>query len=275
MNKLKNLVIILIASIIIIMQFSIVNAVAKNNNPMLKEIKINGKDIEPQFEMFTTEYVLTIDEEIEKINVEAIPDDEKASVEIKGDTNLKLGRNEIEIQVTAEDGRAKQSYFLYITKGDSINTNANLKVLKIKDCELAPTFEKNTINYAFEYPEYLKKVEIEAIPEDNDAKVEIIGNENLKEIVQNIEIKVTAKDGQTIKKYYLIAKKLGMTVESQTGEEEQTEENGPRIEIIGETEEVEKEEKSSIMIYILLGILVFIIIVMTIKIVIERRKNKK
>lgn len=273
MSKLKNLVIILITSLILIMQFSVVNAVAKNNNPMLKEIKINGKDIEPQFEMFTTEYVLTMGNEVEKIEIEAIPDDEKASVEIKGNTKLELGRNEIEIQVTAEDGKAKQSYFLYITKGDAESTNANLKEIKIKDCELAPAFEKNTINYAFEYPENLEKVEIEAIPEDSEAKVEIIGNENLKEVTQNIEIKVTAKDEQTIKTYYLIAKKSGMAVENPDGEEnnELIEENKQEQEVI----EIREKENSNIIIYILIGISILVIILITMKLFIERRKNEK
>ena len=43
-------------------QISDVNATdAKNNNPMLKAIKINGIDIEPTFDMLTTEYVVNVD----------------------------------------------------------------------------------------------------------------------------------------------------------------------------------------------------------------------
>ncbi|MCI8760789.1 MAG: cadherin-like beta sandwich domain-containing protein [Clostridia bacterium] len=208
-----------IIMVIVLWQCSVVSAVALNNNPMLKDIKIDGQSMEPKFEMFTTEYVLTVGEEVEKIQVEPIPDDEKAKIEIKGNTTLQKGRNQIEIQVTAEDGQAKQSYFLYITKGRQEQANANLKELKIESVELAPTFDKNTIQYAFEYPQNLEKLKIEAISEAQGAKVEIIGNENLKEVTQNIEIKVTAKDNQTIKTYYLIAKKAGKEVENPEGNE--------------------------------------------------------
>lgn len=228
----------------------VVHAIPPNNNPMLKEIKIDGYEIEPKFQMFTTEYVVTVGEEVEQIKVEAIPDDEKATVEIKGDTTLHAGRNEIEIQVTAEDGQAKENYFLYVTKGNSKQANANLKELKIENVELAPAFDKNTINYALEYPEELQQLKIEVVPEDEEAKVEIMGNENLKEVTQNIEIKVTAKDNQTIKTYYIIAKKAGIEVENSEGEE-------PPI------EEQEKSDKNNtnIVFYIMaiVGIIIFLI----------------
>ena len=177
-NKVRIFFTIISSIIFILAQFSTVNATAKNNNPMLKDIKIDGYSIEPKFEMFKTEYILTVEEEVDKVEIEAIPDDEKASVEIKGNTTLEFGRNEIEIQVTAENGQAKQSYFLFITKGDSSQANANLKEIKIKNIELAPIFDKNTINYAFEYPESLEQLKIEALPEDEEAKVEIVGNAN-------------------------------------------------------------------------------------------------
>lgn len=263
MKKSKINILIMIF-IIIISSFSIVNA-AKNNNPMLKDIKIDGNTIEPKFEMFTTEYIVTVDENIEQIEIEAIPDDANAKVEMKGNTNLKIGRNEIEIRVTAEDGKAIQSYFLYITRGKNKETNANLKELNVKDCELAPNFNKDTINYAFEYPEDLEKVEITAETEDENAKVEIIGNENLVQVVQNIEVKVTASDGQTIKTYYLTAKKAGIPVESPEGREPTKQE-----------EQIQKtnEEKKPIIIFYIIGIIAITIIIVILKMIIDRRKGK-
>ena len=182
-------------------------------------------------------------------------------MEIKGDTTLKSGRNEIEIQVTAEDGQAKQSYFLYITKGNSSETNANLKQINIKNAELAPNFDKDTINYAFVYPEKLEQLEIEALPEDEEAKVEVIGNENLKEAAQKIEIKVTAKDGKTIKNYYLIAKKEGIEVESSEGDEPPIEEN--------KQEETNNGNNPTIIIVIAIAIVLALVGMM-----IERGKKK-
>lgn len=247
-----------IIMVIALWQCSVVSAVALNNNPMLKDIKIDGQSMEPKFEMFTTQYVLTVGEETKKIEVEPIPDDENAKVEIKGNTTLQKGRNQIEIEVTAEDGQAKQSYFLYITKGNQEKANANLKELKIENVELAPTFDKNTIQYAFEYPQNLKKLKIEATSEAEGAKVEIIGNENLEQVTQNIEIKVTAKDKQTIKTYYLIAKKAGMEVEKPEGNEPPMEET--------------KEESKDKLGYVLMGILAIVMIIIIRKLIIGRRK---
>ena len=100
----------------------------------------------------------------------------------------------------------KQNYYVYITRGDKEKSNANLKSLKIGEYELAPNFSPDTINYAFEYPQNLESLDIEAIPENQNAKVEIIGNENLKEVTQNIQIKVTAED-ETVRTYKIAVTK--------------------------------------------------------------------
>lgn len=240
------LVIVLMILCIVLLKKAEVNA-QNNNDPMLKAIKINGEDINPEFDMFKTEYVLLVNENTEKIKIEAIPDDINAKVDIIGDENLKNGRNEFEIRVTAEDGVSKQNYYVYITKGDISKSNANLKNLKIGSYELAPSFEKNIINYVFEYPSNLQSVEIEAIPEDEGAKVEIIGNESLKSDFQNIEIKVTAKDEETVKTYYLIAKKTGVDVENDPQKEENEDEYEYENVII---DSKNNENKDKIIIYL-------------------------
>lgn len=267
-NTLQNSIkIFLLLMIMVFMmgQLVVVKAETKNNNPMLKDIKIDGNEIEPTFEMFTTEYIVQVPEETTQIQIEAIPDDENANVEIIGNTeNLEIGRNEIEIKVTAEDGIATQSYYIFVTRGNNQNTNANLKSLVIANTELAPTFDSNNINYAVEYPKDLEQLEIEAVPEDEEATVNIIGNEDLTEITQTIEVQVTAQDGQTQKTYYVIAKKAGMEVESPEGED------------ISQEDGNTKENTSENIPLKVIGILIIIIIVIIAIIVILRKaKNKK
>lgn len=267
-NTLQNsskIFLFLLIIVFMIGQLVVVKAEAKNNNPMLKDIRINGNEIEPTFEMFTTEYIVQVPEETTQIQIEAIPDDENANVEIIGNTkNLEIGRNEIEIKVTAEDGIATQSYYIFVTRGKKENINANLKSLVITDTELAPTFDSNIINYAVEYPKDLEQLKIEATPEEEEATVNIIGNENLTEITQTIKIQVTAQDGQTQKTYYVIAKKAGMEVESPEGME------------IEQTNENTKENTSENIPLKVIAILIIIIIVIIIIISISRKtKNKK
>lgn len=97
--------------VIIICLINNVSYSALNNNPMLKAIKINGEDINPEFEMFTTEYVVTVGENIENVTVEGIPDDSNAKVEVVGEKKLKEGRNVFEIRVTAEDRNSRRNIF--------------------------------------------------------------------------------------------------------------------------------------------------------------------
>ena len=106
-----------------------VDAVMKNNNPLLREIKIDGEDIKPEFDQFITDYVLAVDENKEKIEIEAITDDPNASVEIIGDTNLKKGKNDFELKVTAEDEKTTYSYFLHITRGNKEKSDRSHVVL--------------------------------------------------------------------------------------------------------------------------------------------------
>lgn len=254
-------------------QINIANAAdEKNNDPMLKEIKINGVDIDPAFEMFTTEYVVNVDSNVTTAKIEAIPDDSNAKVKISGDENLKEGRNVFEINVTAENGKDKQNYYVYITRGDKEKSNANLKSLKIGEYELAPNFSPDTINYAFEYPQNLESLDIEAIPENQNAKVEIIGNENLKEVTQNIQIKVTAEDGQTVKTYYLTAKKAEGQVENPEAVGEET-----NVEPRTTQNEENSKNRNEIIIYgigiISLG-LIIIFIIFIIKKKGEKNENK-
>lgn len=277
-KKIVTIFFMIMITILCVGQLSIVKADEKNNDPMLKDIKINGEEINPSFEMFTTEYIVQVPEETTSIQIEAIPDDENASVEIIGDTdNLTIGRNQIEIKVTAENGIATQSYYIFVTRGNEEESNANLSSLTVKDVELAPNFDRNVINYAIEYPQELEKLEIEAIPEDDDATVSIIGNEHLTEISQTIEIKVTAKDGQTIKTYYIIAKKAGMEVENPEGKETNVENL-----VAGETNqesETKKETSENIPLKIM-SIFIIIIVIIAFVLIIKffmkaKQKDKK
>ena len=116
-NTMKKIIFIMIIIMFNSFQISDVNATdAKNNNPMLKAIKINGIDIEPTFDMLTTEYVVNVDNSVEKVEIEAIPDDSKAEVNVIGDKNLKEGKITIgpfDIEVIYTKGHTNDSVTYY------------------------------------------------------------------------------------------------------------------------------------------------------------------
>ncbi len=218
--KNKKIIIGMLLLVLIIMYTLSVEAVAKNNNPLLREITIDGEAIKPEFDQFITDYVIAVDSEKENIEIEAATDDPNASYEIKGDTNLKLGINNFEIKVTAEDGKTTNSYFLHITKGDINKANANLKDIEIEGLSLNPKFNEKDTNYLVEYDNYIEKLNIIATPESEKAKIEILDNDNFNSTIHIVTIKVTAEDGITTKEYKINAKKAGESMEDPSGLEE-------------------------------------------------------
>lgn len=86
-----------------------------NNN--LKSLTIDGQNIEPAFNKDTTEYKLSLDQSVEKINVQASAESGKASVSGTGEKTLSQGENTIEVKVTAENGNEKV-YKIIVTVED-------------------------------------------------------------------------------------------------------------------------------------------------------------
>lgn len=86
-----------------------------NNN--LKNLTVEGYELNPGFNKDVTEYKLVVDQKIEKINVIAEKEDSKASVAGAGEINLSLGENTIEVKVTAENGNEKK-YKLIVSVED-------------------------------------------------------------------------------------------------------------------------------------------------------------
>ncbi len=89
----------------------------------------------------------------------------------------------------------------------TISKNANLKELHLDIEGLSPSFNKNVTNYSIIIPENKDSISVNAIPENNNSKVEITGNTNLKNGLNKINIKVIAQDNKTTKNYVINATK--------------------------------------------------------------------
>ncbi len=172
---------------------------SKNNN--LQSLEVVGRNIEPVFEKNVIEYYLIVELDVEELEIIAVAEDEKASVEITGNTGLVEGENVITITVTAENG-SKKEYKILITKTDNIEiANANLKSLLVSEFDIFPSFSSRIYNYNITIDKDIAKVEILAEAENENATIEIAGNENLKKGDNIITITVTAEDGITKRKY--------------------------------------------------------------------------
>ena len=93
-----------------------VNREADSNND-LKSLDVEGYDITPAFDKDTTEYTLTVPNDVDSVKVNGEADSDKATVTGLGDHDLQPGENTITVKVTAEDGTEK-TYTITVTKED-------------------------------------------------------------------------------------------------------------------------------------------------------------
>lgn len=166
--------------------------VPKSTDNSLKELttSIDGLEFNPN----TLVYNATVDSSVKSVNITALANDSKATVEITGNNDLKLGKNVILVKVTAEDESVK-TYTINVTKSGS--NNNFLLSLRVEGYDISPVFNKDTKRYDVKIDSVeIDELDIEAIAEDLKSTVKIIGNEGLIEGRNIIKIIVTSETGE-------------------------------------------------------------------------------
>ena len=212
-NKIKHICIITIC-IIFALTFKVY--ATKSNNTLLKDIQTDLGELTPKFEFQVTNYWINVLSDVEKVNINATADDVNAKVSIVGNENLQEGLNKVEITVTAEDGVSTKKYLIEIIKGDINIVNTALKDLRVNGFTIAPIFNTTILDYVVEVPNDVTTLDIVAIPENSKATIEIKGNLNLVDDLNNIEIKVVAEDLKATRIYNLTVAKIGRNVQEET-----------------------------------------------------------
>ena len=178
-------------------------AIQNQNSTQLKSLRLNVEGIVPDFETDIYDYSLTLPEqlkEIKDIEVQTIAENENAKIEVSGNKNLKDGLNIINVVVTNQ-GKS-QEYKIKVTKTQNLEmANTNLENLAIEYAILSPEFNEQITRYNTQVANEINQLNILAIPENEQGKVEILGNNNLNEGNNKIEIKVTAPNGFTQRIY--------------------------------------------------------------------------
>ena len=178
-------------------------SVQKQNSTQLKSLRLNVEGIVPDFETDIYDYSLTLPEqlkEIKDIEVQTIAENENAKIEVSGNKNLKDGLNIINVVVTNQ-GKS-QEYKIKVTKTQNLEmANTNLENLAIEYAILSPEFNEQITRYNTQVANEINQLNILAIPENENGKVEILENNNLNEGNNKIEIKVTAPNGFTQRIY--------------------------------------------------------------------------
>lgn len=186
----------------------------ETSDASLKSLGIKPEEYDfSGFQKDKTEYSVEVPEEVEEIEVYAEATNSKALISGTGKVQLKNGKNKLIVQVTAEDGTTR-TYTLEVTRGGTEATETNdsedgfgLSSLKIKDLILSPDFKTGTYEYTIELTEDLSSLDIEAIATDEDATIEIIGNENLQQGENTITILVRNEETDETATYQIMVNK--------------------------------------------------------------------
>lgn len=165
-----------------------------SNNNYLSILKIDNYKLTPTFNKKTLNYKLNLNSDVDKINIIAKAESDKASVTGDGEISLLEGENKVEITVTSESGKEK-TYTILITVKDENPIKVN-----INDEEY--TLVKNIS--ALDIPEGYKAVKIKINSEEVGAlysditKYTLIG---LKDENGNIRLYIYDEDNDTYTLY--------------------------------------------------------------------------
>ena len=178
---------------------------SKASDKALKTLEVTPEGLDPEFNPETTSYTLNVGADVEKLEIKAAPNDEKATVEITGNESLVAGDNAVKITVTAQDGTTR-IYTINVKKGEA--TTLGLSSLKINGYTLSPKFSSNVYEYKINVLDpNITKLDVLATANVENAKVEVTGNTNLVKGENTITITVTSEDGKEKVIYQILVNK--------------------------------------------------------------------
>lgn len=178
-------------------------------------------------------------------------EDEKAKVTISGNEKLETGENAIKITVTAEDGTAK---IYNISAKKEEKEKLQLSKLQITGINLNETFKPDKYDYTVNLNTNATKLDIKATANDENAIIEILGNDNFVEGENVVTIMLKSKDGNETATYQIVVNKSG-AITSDDG--------------------VQSNEKEKLFLYVAIGICVVAVLLIIIVIVKSRKKSEE
>lgn len=173
------------------------------------------------------------------------------------------GKNEVIFKFTSEDEKNTEEYKFIIYRGETTDGSNKLAGLNIKDYNINEQFDENTLDYTASVPYEVENLEINATAADENAKVEIKGNNNLKVGENVITITVTPTDEENEIKIYNIT-----VIREEYVSEEPTSEFVPGA--------IDKKDNSNIILIILIVLVSLTIIGIAVYLIFfNKKKNKK
>lgn len=261
---------------------------ASSSNANLSDLGIRPNDFKG-FKPGTTTYNATVPNDVTSVEVYAKVQAQGAKYSVSGSKNLQVGTNPIRVTVTAPDGKTQKTYTIYVARQSAGNEEVTPNVIEPNsandtnnenqepeenteekeplglisiaiddsyDIYLEPEFKSDIYEYTINLNEDLKEIPLNAIANRENAKIEIIGNEDLQDGENIITIRITDEETEETAEYKITVRK-GM-LQQEKAENKETKNS---------------EETKWLIIAVATGAVALVIIVVVSYILVKRRKK--
>ena len=177
------------------------------SNKELSTLEVEGYNLNPYFNKNTLTYTVIIPEDVTSLEINAEPAVDGAIVRISGNTRLTRQENTVTVRVTAKDGTSR-AYTITVLKEPKVNLK--LESLQIEGVNLEPNFSSDTFYYTSALIDTeLTSLNINAVANDPEANIEIVGSNNLVDGENLINIILSNDEETTIYQLNIDVDKLG------------------------------------------------------------------
>lgn len=115
----------------------------KSDNNYLKELKITGGTLSPNFERQTLEYTFEAENKTNQINITATPEDSSAKVNGAGTIDI-LKISECKVEVIAESGTTRTYFIKFIKQNEETTEHNNESENEVIEGEIVENKQINT-----------------------------------------------------------------------------------------------------------------------------------
>jgi len=183
-----------------------------NTSAKLTNFSVSNATVKPAFSKDVKEYkIYTNKDSIRQVTIipkfeesGAVIDNVDCTLGCTSDTTvpnkltLVMGKNEATFTFKSEDGKNTEIYKFTIYRGDTTDGSNLLSNITIEGVELNEKFDKSNLDYTVTVPYETERLTIKAEAEDENADIQIKGNENL--VVGDNVITITVTSAETAEK---------------------------------------------------------------------------
>ena len=137
----------------------------------------------------TTSYNVVVPKNIDTVDIEATPNDTKATLTGTGTKTLSVGNNSFDLSVLSESGETQ----IYTVNVKRLDDDATLSALGLTNVDFG-TFDKDTTSYTATVPYTTESTTVSATPTSSSATVTGTGNKPLNVGENTISVEVTPEN---------------------------------------------------------------------------------